>query len=60
MQLVECVPNFSEGRNRDVVDNVVAAIQSVKGVKVLDREMDPDHNRSVVTFIAEPDKAGMA
>ncbi len=60
MQLVECVPNFSEGRNRDIVDNIVASIQSVKGVKVLDREMDPDHNRSVVTFIAEPDKVGIA
>lgn len=60
MQLVECVPNFSEGRNREVVDKIVAAIQSVKGVKILDMEMDPDHNRSVVSFIAEPDKAGSA
>ena len=48
--VVECVPNFSEGRRREVVDKIVHSIRSVPGVKVLDIEMDPDHNRSVVTF----------
>jgi len=48
---VECVPNFSEGRKREVVDKIVYSIRSVPGIKILDVEMDPDHNRSVVTFI---------
>jgi len=49
--VVECVPNFSEGRRKEVVDKIVYSIRSVPGVKILDVEMDPDHNRSVVTFI---------
>lgn len=48
--VVECVPNFSEGKRKDVVDKIVFSIRSVPGVKVLDVQMDPDHNRSVVTF----------
>ena len=47
---VECVPNFSEGRRKEVVDKIVFSIRSVPGIKILDVEMDPDHNRSVVTF----------
>ena len=53
-QIVECIPNFSEGRRLDVVDAIVAAIRSVPGVTVLDRSSDPDHNRSVVTFVGAP------
>jgi len=53
--IVECVPNFSEGRRKEVVDRIVYSIQSVPGVKVLDVEMDPDHNRSVVTFAGSKD-----
>ena len=49
-QLVECVPNFSEGRDASKVDAIVEAIRSVRGIAILDREMDADHNRSVVTF----------
>ena len=60
MQLVECVPNFSEGKNKEIVDEIVAAIRSIDGVKILDQEMDPDHNRSVVSFIAAPDQARRA
>ncbi len=48
--VIECVPNFSEGRRKEVVDSIVHSIRSVPGTKVLDVEMDPDHNRSVVTF----------
>jgi len=48
--VIECVPNFSEGRRKDVIDKIVHSIRSVPGTKVLDVEMDPDHNRSVVTF----------
>jgi glutamate formiminotransferase len=54
--IVECIPNFSEGRRIEVVDQIVAAIKSVKGVVLLDRESDPNHNRSVVTFVAQPDR----
>ncbi len=51
---VECVPNFSEGRRRQIVDAIVESIASVRGVRVLDVEMDADHNRSVVTFVGRP------
>src|SRR5260370_579624 len=54
-KLVECVPNFSEGRNASSVDAIVAAIESVHGAVILDREMDADHHRSVITFVAPPD-----
>src|SRR3989442_9653202 len=52
-EIIECVPNFSEGRRKAVVDAIVAAIAIVPGTKVLDVEMDPDHNRAVVTFIGD-------
>ena len=48
--LVECVPNFSDGRRPEVIDAIVQAIQAAGTVKVLDREMDASHNRAVVTF----------
>ena len=54
-RLVECVPNFSEGRRREVVDEIMNAIAAVPGVTLLDTEMDPDHNRSVLTFAGEPE-----
>ncbi len=53
-QIVECVPNFSEGRRSEVLDKIIEAALTVKGVTLLDREMDADHNRAVVTFIGEP------
>ena len=53
-QIVECVPNFSEGRDPQVIDQLVAAITTVRGVFVLDREMDSDHHRSVITYAGEP------
>jgi glutamate formiminotransferase len=59
-QIVECIPNFSEGRRTEVVDEIVAAIERVEGVKVLDRSSDPDHNRTVVTFVGSPAKVGEA
>ena len=54
-KLVECVPNFSEGRRREVVEEIMQAIASVPGVTLLDSEMDADHNRSVLTFAGEPE-----
>lgn len=50
--LVECVPNFSEGRNKAVVDAIVEAMK-IPGVSLLDREMDADHNRSVITIVGD-------
>jgi len=52
LKLVECVPNFSEGRRRDVIDAIVA---EARNVKVLDIESDADHNRSVLTFVGDPE-----
>jgi len=53
--LVECVPNFSEGRKTEMVARLVQTIQSVETACVLDTHIDPDHNRSVITFVAAPD-----
>src|SRR5271154_3631256 len=53
-QLVECVPNFSEGRQVAKIDAIVAAMRAVPGVYLLGRESDADHNRSVVTLVGEP------
>src|ERR1700688_2387948 len=50
--LVECVPNFSEGRDKAKVDAIVEAMK-IPGVYLLDREMDSDHNRSVITLVGE-------
>lgn len=57
MKLVECVPNFSEGRRKDVVDLIVRAGAAVPGISILGAESDSDHNRSVVTFVGPPDSA---
>ncbi|MBA2339649.1 MAG: glutamate formimidoyltransferase [Pyrinomonadaceae bacterium] len=53
-RLVECVPNFSEGREFEIVDRLVSAIESVGGAVVLNVHTDADHNRSVITFVASP------
>lgn len=53
--LVECVPNFSEGRDASKIDSIVEAIQTVPGILLLDRSSDPDHNRSVITMAGEPE-----
>lgn len=53
-KLVECIPNFSEGRRKEVVDAIANEVKSTKGVRLLDVEMDKDHNRSVLTFVGEP------
>lgn len=54
-KLVECVPNFSEGRDRAKVEAIAEAIGSAPGAAVLDIELDADHNRSVITFAAPPE-----
>ncbi|MBI3168716.1 MAG: glutamate formimidoyltransferase [Chloroflexi bacterium] len=52
--LIECIPNFSDARRPEVIDQIVAAIQSVGEVKLLDRSSDLDHNRTVLTFAGSP------
>ncbi|MEX1248040.1 MAG: glutamate formimidoyltransferase [Anaerolineales bacterium] len=59
-QIVECIPNFSEGRRPEVVDAIVDAICSVDGITLLDRSSDADHNRSVITFVGAPAAVGEA
>lgn len=54
-KIVECVPNFSEGRNPQVIAKILAEIETVDGVQLLDQEMDKDHNRAVVTLVGEPE-----
>lgn len=53
-KIVECVPNFSEGRRPEVIGEIVKAMTAVKGCNLLDSEMDADHNRCVVTVAGEP------
>jgi len=53
--LVECVPNFSEARRPEVIEDILQAITSVPGVVVLDRHSDLDHNRTVITYVGAPD-----
>jgi glutamate formiminotransferase/formiminotetrahydrofolate cyclodeaminase len=60
MKLVECVPNFSEGRRADVVDAIRAAIAAVESVHMLDVSSDASHNRSVITFVASVEHAADA
>jgi glutamate formiminotransferase len=59
-RLIECVPNFSEGRDPAKVDALVQVMSAVPGVYVLDREMDADHHRCVITLAGEPDAVGEA
>lgn len=49
--IIECIPNFSEGRNKQVVEKIVDAVRGRDGVKLLNYSSDEDHNRTVVTFI---------
>ena len=54
-KIVECIPNFSEGRDRDKIELIVKTIKAVPRVAALDYSMDSDHNRSVITFAGEPE-----
>lgn len=59
-KLVECVPNFSEGRRPEVIEAIVNEVRKVSGVKLLDVKPDASHNRVVVTFVGEPAAAKQA
>lgn len=59
-RLIECVPNFSEGRDHKKIEALVAAMSGIKGAWVLDLHTDADHNRSVVTLAGEPEPVAEA
>lgn len=54
VKIVECIPNFSEARRNEVMEQIMDAVRAVKGVQLLDRHSDIDHNRTVLTFVGEP------
>src|SRR6267143_331659 len=60
MRIVECVPNFSEGRRKEVIDAIANAIRSTPNITLLDIEYNADHNRSVITFVGEPESVKLA
>jgi len=55
VRLIECVPNVSEGRDQAIVRQLVLALKMVSGVELLDWSSDADHNRSVFTYVGEPE-----
>lgn len=54
-KIVECVPNFSEGRDKEIIDSIFNSAKSVKSVKVFELEYNKDHNRMLFTIVGEPD-----
>ena len=59
-KIIECVPNFSEGKDKNIIDKICDAIKTVETVEILDIDMGSDTNRTVVTFIAESNYVGKA
>jgi glutamate formiminotransferase/formiminotetrahydrofolate cyclodeaminase len=59
-RLVECVPNFSEGRNSKVINAVGASVKNVSGITLLNIEPDEDYNRTVITFVGRPEAVAEA
>ena len=55
-KIIECVPNFSEGRDKNKINTIVSCMTAINGVTLLDKESDADHNRSVITIVGEPDQ----
>jgi len=52
--IVECIPNFSEARRPEVIAEIIKALEAVKGIHILDRHSDLDHNRTVITMVGDP------
>lgn len=55
MKIIECVPNISEGRDKKKIDSIAAALSKIEGARLLDVCIDPDHNRTVLTFVGRPE-----
>ncbi|MCX8173641.1 MAG: glutamate formimidoyltransferase [Thermoplasmata archaeon] len=60
MKIVECIPNISEGRRQEVIEAVVEEVRKIQNVQLLDVEPDKDHNRTVITFIGDPEACAEA
>ncbi|SCK03068.1 Glutamate formiminotransferase [uncultured Clostridium sp.] len=54
-KIIECIPNFSEGRDQVIIDKIVDTLRGKEGIKLLDYSSDKDHNRTVVTFVGSPE-----
>jgi glutamate formiminotransferase / 5-formyltetrahydrofolate cyclo-ligase len=59
-ELVQCVPNFSEGRDPDTIEALAAAVRQTAGVLLIDQSSDSDHNRTVLTYLGEPEPVAEA
>ncbi len=59
-RLIECVPNCSEGRDKQVVEAIADAVRAVPGVTLMDYSSDESHNRSVFTIVGSPEQVGEA
>jgi len=59
-RIIECVPNCSEGRNKEVIEYIADAVRAVPGVTIMDYSSDESHNRSVFTIVGDPDQMGEA
>ena len=55
-KLMECVPNFSEGRDKDIIEKIIDEVKKIEGITILDYSSDKDHNRTVLTMIGSPEK----
>ncbi len=55
-QLIECVPNISEGRDMDKINTIAKVVETIEGIKLLDVDPGNATNRTVITFVGEPDK----
>ena len=55
-KIIECIPNFSEGRHNKIIDKIIDTLRGKEGIKLLDYSSDKDHNRTVVTFVGSPEK----
>ena len=58
--LVECVPNFSEGKNLEIISEITKSINEIEGVSLLDVDSSEDFNRTVISFVGPPEKVLMA
>jgi glutamate formiminotransferase len=54
-KIIECIPNFSEGKDKEKIEKIMDTLRGKEGIKLLDYSSDSDHNRTVVTFIGEPE-----
>jgi glutamate formiminotransferase len=59
-QLLQCIPNFSEGRDKEVIEKIADAVRAINGVRLLDVSPNADHNRTVLTFVGFPDAVAEA